>query len=133
MSSGAAAGSGLANLANKVTVMVYSEFARRIEQNDNGTDHGSQGPMFVIGGAVNGGVYGNHPNIDDIDDNGNTSYSQANGNAFRSTDFRDVYGTIIKHWLGVPNPQPLLPLDSDFGYAGPDYWTAANFNMGFLP
>jgi len=133
MSSGAPMGSGLANLDSKVTVMVFSEFGRRIEQNDNGTDHGSQGPMFVIGGAVNGGVYGNHPNIDDIDDNGNTRYSQDNGNAFRSTDFRDVYGTILKHWLGIANPLPLLPLDTDFGYAGVDYWTAPNFNMGFLP
>src|SRR5262249_26850915 len=56
MSSGAASGSGLENLADKVVVMVWSEFSRRIEQNDNGTDHGSQGPMVVIGGAVHGGA-----------------------------------------------------------------------------
>ena len=39
--------------------------------------------MFVIGGGVNGGVYGNHPNIDDaaLDDEGNTVYSQAAGDA----------------------------------------------------
>jgi hypothetical protein len=97
--------------------------------------------MFVIGGAgaINGGVYGNHPNIDPddatdgIDDDGNSRYSQDNANPQRSTDFRDVYGTIMKHWLGIANPQPLLPLDSDLGYSGPDYWTASNFNMGFLP
>src|SRR5262249_32522739 len=41
----------------RTSIMVWSEFSRRIEQNDNGTDHGSQGPMFVIGGKVNGGVY----------------------------------------------------------------------------
>ena len=46
---------------------MWSEFSRRVIQNDNGTDHGSQGPMFVIGG-----VY--HHSGDDHD----------------STDFRDV-------------------------------------------
>lgn len=137
---------GLQNLHNKVTVLVWSEFSRRIEQNDNGTDHGSQGPMLVIGGpnAIKGatpslsGVYGNHPNIDPddatdgIDEDGNSRYSQDNANPHRSTDMRDVYGTIIKHWLGL-DPTALLPLDSTLGFSGPDYWTASNFNMGFLP
>ncbi len=141
MATGAAMGSGLYDLPNKVTVLVWSEFSRRVRQNDNGTDHGSQGPMFVIGGAnaINGGVYGNHPNIDPddatngIDDNGNSRYSQNVANPQRSTDFRNVYGTIMKHWLGIPNPLPLLPLDSSLGYGGPDYWTVADFNMGFMP
>jgi uncharacterized protein (DUF1501 family) len=82
-------------VGSKVCVLVWSEFSRRIEQNDNGTDHGSQGPMFVVGGAVNGGVYGNHPNLDDVDDSGNTNYSQDGTSGFRSTDFRDVYGTVL--------------------------------------
>ncbi len=120
-------------VADKMTVVVWSEFSRRVPQNDSGTDHGSQGPMFVIGGAVNGGVYGNHPNIDDValDDNGNSVYSQAAG-AFRSTDFRDVYGTILKHWLNVPEPtilSSILPLD---GGNPNTRWTTSNFDMGFL-
>ncbi|TMA80295.1 MAG: DUF1501 domain-containing protein [Deltaproteobacteria bacterium] len=120
-------------VADKVCLVVWSEFSRRVPQNDSGTDHGSQGPMFVIGGAVTGGVYGNHPNIDPaaLDDNGNTVYSQAAG-GFRSTDFRDVYGTILKHWLNVPAPTILssvLPVDG----GDPDtQWTAPNFDMGFL-
>ena len=121
-------------VADKLCVLVWSEFARRIEQNDNGTDHGSQGPVFVIGGAVNGGVYGHHPNIDPaaLNDDGNTPYSQASGDAFRSTDFRDVYGTILKHWLNTPTSTILsgiLPPDS--GDAD-TYWTAPNFDLGFL-
>ena len=39
-------------VADKVCIMVWSEFSRRVKQNDNGTDHGSQGPVFVIGGGV---------------------------------------------------------------------------------
>jgi uncharacterized protein (DUF1501 family) len=121
-------------VANKVCVVVWSEFSRRIPQNNNGTDHGSQGPMFVIGGAVTGGVYGNHPNIDEsaLDDGGNTVYTQ-NANPFRSTDFRDVYGTILKHWLNMPVPTILGGvLQVDAGPAA-SYWTAPNFDLGFLP
>jgi uncharacterized protein (DUF1501 family) len=119
--------------ADKVLVLVYSEFSRRIPQNDNGTDHGSQGPMFVLGGAVNGGVYGNHPNIDPLalDDGGNTPYTQG-ADPFRSTDFRDVYGTVLKHWLNMPAAQitaSVLPPDAG---APASYWTAPDFDLGFL-
>jgi uncharacterized protein (DUF1501 family) len=125
-------------VANRICVLVWSEFSRRVPQNDNGTDHGSQGPMFVIGGGITPGVYGNHPNINDaaLDNEGNTEYTQSAG-SHRSTDFRDVYGTILKHWVNLPQAtvQGLLPLD-----ATPDaisdpahYWRTANFNMGFLP
>lgn len=122
---------------NKVCIVVWSEFGRRVEQNGNGTDHGSQGPMFVVGGAANGGVYGNHPAIADaaLDDDGNTVYWQGGASPegyTRSTDFRDVFGTILTKWLGMPEPQVLasvLPLDA----GDPDiYWTANDFNLGFL-
>ncbi|MEO8604088.1 MAG: DUF1501 domain-containing protein [bacterium] len=135
MSSGASVGSGLYDLPNKVVLMVWSEFSRRVEQNDNGTDHGSQAPMLVVGGpnAINGGVYGSHPDIANTDDNGNTVYTQSNADPFRSTDFRDVYGTIINRWLGLTNPSPLFPLDSSVGLLGTDYWNAADFHLGFMP
>ncbi len=118
-------------LANKVCVLVWSEFGRRVPQNSNGTDHGSQAPVFVIGGAVNGGIYGNHPNINDaaLDWNGNTPYSQAAGDPYRSTDIRDVYGTLLSQWLGVTDPLTLLPLDA----GDPNLeWTVPNFNLGFV-
>jgi len=122
-------------VADKVCTVVWSEFSRRIPQNSNGTDHGSQGPMFVIGGAVQGGVYGNHPNIDPgaLDDNENTPYSQVAADPFRSTDFRDVYGTVLKHWLNMSATTILssvLPLDVG---SPADYWTVANFDLDFLP
>lgn len=125
------------NVANRTTILVWSEFSRRVPQNQNGTDHGSQGPMFVIGGSVNGGVYGNHPNIEDsaLDYEGNTEYTQS-ANSFRSTDFRDVYGTILKHWVSLPQGtvQGLLPLDNTAEAIGdPDhYWRSADFDLGFV-
>ncbi len=119
-------------LENGVTVLVWSEFSRRVPQNDNGTDHGSQGPMFVIGG-VTGGVYGNHPNINDaaLDDEGNTEYTQ-DANSFRSTDFRDVYGTILQHWVNLDQTtvETLLPVDA-IGDAA-HYWHSADFDLGFV-
>ncbi len=117
-------------IAHKVCVVVWSEFSRRVPQNGSGTDHGSQGPMFVIGGAVNGGVYGNHPNIGALDANGNTEYRQGVA-AFRSTDFRDVYGTILKHWLNMPPASVSTVLPSDAG--DPNfYWTVPNFDLGIV-
>lgn len=122
-------------IADDVCIVVWSEFSRRIPQNDNGTDHGSQGPMFVIGGSVAGGVYGNHPNIASaaLDDQGNTPYSQAPGDPFRSTDFRDVFGTILKHWLAL-SPATITGsiLPPDVGNPA-TYWTVPNFDLGFLP
>lgn len=125
-------------VADKVVTVVWSEFSRRIEQNGSGTDHGSQGPMFVIGGptALNGGVYGNHPNIDDADleDDGNTKYRQI-AHPFRSTDFRDVFGTVLKHWLNMSQPQILSNILIPDSLAG-EYWNLTNginLDMGFLP
>jgi len=121
-------------VADKLVIMVWSEFGRRVPQNDGGTDHGTQYPVFVLGGAVQGGVYGNHPNINAsaLSDDGNTVYSQAAADPFRSTDMRDVYGTILKHWLGMPH-QTIL--DSVLTLDGGDpatRWTQENFDMGFL-
>ena len=120
-------------VADRVCVLVWSEFSRRIEQNDTGTDHGTQGPMFVIGGAVQGGLYGNHPNIDEAAlTNGNTLYSQDDADPFRSIDFRDVYGALLKHWINVPEAAILgqiLPPDTGDPAL---YWTNPQFDLGLL-
>jgi len=122
-----------AHIWNRTTIMIWSEFARRIEQNENGTDHGSQGPMFVIGGKVNGGVYGNHPNINEPawDSEGNSVYHHT-GDDHDSTDLRDVYGTVLKHWVNLPagTVASLLPTDTVPGGGDPDeYWTTADFDL----
>ena len=74
----------------KVCVMCFSEFGRRVNQNNSGgTDHGAAGPMFVVGSKVNGGVYGEYPSLTDLTD-GDLKYT---------TDFRRVYATLLNKWL----------------------------------
>lgn len=87
-------------LADNVMTMTFSEFGRRVAENgSHGTDHGSAEPMFVIGGtgAVKGGLYGTQPSLTDLD----------NGNLKVQVDFRSVYGTLLKNWLGA-EPAPVV-------------------------
>jgi len=45
------------NLLNSTTILVYSEFGRRISENGSqGTDHGAGANMMLIGGLVRGGI-----------------------------------------------------------------------------
>lgn len=81
----------LLGLANKVCIMVWSEFGRRVADNESfGTDHGMANDMFVLGGAVKGGVYGPDPDLTNL----------TNGNLRWSVDFRSVYTELIAKWLG---------------------------------
>ena len=78
--------------ADRVTLMTYSEFGRRVKENGSrGTDHGAASCMFVAGPKVSGGVVGKHPKLDDLTD-GDLKYH---------TDFRKVYATLLDKWLGV--------------------------------
>lgn len=77
---------------HRVTVLVFSEFGRRVAENANlGTDHGSANVMFVAGTPVKGGHYGQPPSLTDLHEH-NLSFT---------TDFRQVYATVIEDWLGV--------------------------------
>jgi len=85
---------GATSRANDVTVLMYSEFGRRVASNAGlGTDHGTAGPVFVVGNAVKGGLYGEQPSLSALD---------ANGNLFMSTDFRDVYAGLLHDVLATP-------------------------------
>lgn len=88
------------NRQNDVTVLVYSEFGRRVKANGNlGTDHGTSGPVFIIGNGVDGGkFYGDQPSLTQLNDD----------NLSVTTDFRSVYSTIIEKILKVPANQ-ILP------------------------
>lgn len=72
-----------------VTIVVFSEFGRRVKDNGRGTDHGTAAPMFVIGGNNRGKIIGNNPNLSDLD----------NGDLKHQIDFRSVYASILKNKL----------------------------------
>jgi uncharacterized protein (DUF1501 family) len=94
-------------MASRVTVVVYSEFGRRVESNGSrGTDHGAGSTLFVIGRGVAGGLYGTPPNVRDLDDRGDLKVT---------LDFRRVYASLVEDWLGGDPDQVLgtsfSPLD----------------------
>ena len=84
--------------ANDVVMMTWSEFGRRVTGNaSDGTDHGSAGPMFVAGAPVAGGFYGERPSLASLDKN----------NLRFTTDFRQVYASMLEGWLGAPSENVL--------------------------
>jgi uncharacterized protein (DUF1501 family) len=85
-------------LAEKVMVMTFSEFGRRVAENSSqGTDHGAAAPMFVMGGKVKAGIFGKMPSLTDLDD----------GDLKFTTDFRRVYATILDRWLNAESEKVL--------------------------
>ena len=78
-----------ASLLQNVTIVVFSEFGRRVKDNGKGTDHGTAAPMFVIGGNNKGKIIGNNPNLSDLDQ-GDLKYE---------TDFRSVYASLLQKKL----------------------------------
>ncbi|MFO0973397.1 MAG: DUF1501 domain-containing protein [Phycisphaerae bacterium] len=77
---------------DRVLVMSFSEFGRRVEQNaSQGTDHGAAAPMFLVGSRVAAGLIGVHPPLDRLD----------NGDLRWGIDFRSVYQAVLADWLGA--------------------------------
>ena len=78
--------------AKDVVLVAYSEFGRRVAANANdGTDHGTAGPVFVVGDSVRGGFVGEQPSLTDLDA----------GDLKWHTDFRSVYATVLERALGA--------------------------------
>ena len=75
------------NLLQNVTIVIFSEFGRRVKDNGKGTDHGTAAPMFVIGGNNTGKVIGKNPDLSNLD-NGDLKYE---------VDFRGVYNSLLKN------------------------------------
>ena len=87
-----------AGLAERVLVLGFSEFGRRVAENGSaGTDHGTAGPVFLAGPGVRAGLLGAYPSLTDLED----------GDLKRSIDFRQVYATLLEDWLGVPSEAAL--------------------------
>jgi len=77
----------------QVTIMTFSEFGRRPEENgDRGTDHGTAAPLLVIGDHVKGGLHGAQPSLTRLD---------SAGNLLPAVDFRSVYASVLHDWLGT--------------------------------
>jgi uncharacterized protein (DUF1501 family) len=100
-------------LANDTTVIVFSEFGRRISENGSGgTDHGAAGLMMALGGMVRGGLYGTAASLAP----GNPTLENNSGDVRHEIDFRSVYARVLDQWLGV-NSAPIL--NGDFRAGAP--------------
>lgn len=80
-------------LADRVAVVCFSEFGRRVAENgSHGTDHGTAGPVFVVGKHVRGGLVGQAPSLLDLDE----------GDLKMAIDFRRIYAAALRDWLALP-------------------------------
>ncbi len=86
-------------LWEETLVLVWSEFGRRVRDNGTGCDHGSGGVAFVLGGSVEGGLYGQYPSLREAD--------LSEGDMAYTTDFRTTYATVLDRWLGL-DPDPIV-------------------------
>jgi len=83
---------------DRVLMMTFSEFGRRVEQNaSGGTDHGAAAPMMFFGKSVKSGVIGKHPSLTQLDQ----------GDLRYNIDFREAYATVLQQWLDSPS-KPVL-------------------------
>ena len=98
--------------AARTTVIITTEFGRRIAINGSGgTDHGRGMVMMVLGAGVNPGVHGDWPGLVDTD-NGDVKvvndfrkvYAEVLGRRMRTTNLAAVFpgfDTSASNWLGV--------------------------------
>ena len=78
---------------DRVVMLTYSEFGRRVAENaSGGTDHGTAAPHFLLGGRVRGGFHGTQPSLTRLD---------GNGDLIHGVDYRAVYDTLASHFWGL--------------------------------
>lgn len=112
-------------VAESVTTFTASDFGRTLTINGDGTDHGWGGHAFVMGGAVNEGLYGTFPsystsnNPDDVTENS----SDFAGRLIPTTSVAQ-YGATLSRWMGLSDPQ----LNSAF----PELENFTSNDLGFL-
>ena len=86
--------------ADNVSMLVFTEFGRRIKDNGSGTDHGSAGGAFIIGDNIDGGLYAEYPSLAQAD-------WERGEDLAHTFDFRGVYGTLLEQHLGI-DPEPIV-------------------------
>ncbi|MEM7583216.1 MAG: DUF1501 domain-containing protein [Acidobacteriota bacterium] len=100
-------GSGALDYASRLTVVVQSEFGRRLGENaDNGTDHGHGNCMMVLSGNATGGIHGTWPGLapDQLFDNADLEVT---------TDYRRVLSEVLIRRMGNNQLGSIFP-----GYEG---------------
>jgi uncharacterized protein (DUF1501 family) len=80
---------------SRVTVVVQTEFGRRLQENSGlGTDHGRASVMFLLGGGVKGGkVFARWPGLED-------HQLEPPGDLRVTTDYREVLSQVLSHSFG---------------------------------
>jgi len=90
----------------RTLAVTFSEFGRRVDENGSGgTDHGAAAPLFVMGPAAVGGLYGPAPDLSDTD---------ADGNLRHAVDFRSIYASVLTGWLGLDAATTAAVLGQEF-------------------
>lgn len=93
-----------------VVTLMWTEFGRRVRENGSGgTDHGTATPVFLFGGGVRGGLYGETPSLRDLDENGDLKFN---------TDFRAVYATLLSRWFNTDPKDVIGAPYRDLGFLG---------------
>jgi len=95
-------------MEENVLAMTISEFGRRpYENGSDGTDHGAASPVMLFGPSLNGnGFVGTHPNLSEWD---------INDNLIPTTDFRDVYSSVLTDWFCLdPSVVNMIMLNENY-------------------
>ena len=85
--------------ADKVVMLMFTEFGRRVHDNGSGTDHGAAGAAFILGDKVLGGEYSEYPST--------KSEDLEQGDLVPNIDFRSIYTTLLEDWMGL-DANPLV-------------------------
>ncbi|MEM9718983.1 MAG: DUF1501 domain-containing protein [Bacteroidota bacterium] len=123
-------------LGDNVLTIIFSEFARKAEENGNlGTDHGTLNNIFVVGNGARSGVTGTNYDFTDIDRRGAINQEQ------REYDYRSVFGSVLQDWMGASDESlaevfPGISLDNSLSLVDTNsivdsqcYWVPAVQNI----
>ena len=94
----------LGDLFKNVTILIMSEFGRRVDENGSqGTDHGHGSMMLALGGSIKGGsVYGDWPGLA-------AKQLYGPGDLEITTDYRTILAEVLKVKLGNKKVKKVFP------------------------